>query len=180
MSEPMSFSRLAEILNNVGQPATQAEIQAYLSPESIQRFHINSLAESRLRDLLLEAMSQEEKWKQSLANLLRPWQAEIDAIVAAAQLAIMNHVAHAKEPRCACFREQRESLWEVQDRYRSDREALRATELGWDAMQKFSETYERPKDDATAEALAALPDLVADSVESLLQNSLPFVGRRRG
>lgn len=178
MSHPApSITRLQEILN--GAPATQEEIHKYLSPDAKERFRVNSVVEARLRDLLQMVIEKEARWRQCLANISCPWQEEIDAIVAAAQIAVMNHVAHAKEPRCPCFKEQRESLWELQDRYRGDREALRATELAWDAMRRFSETYERPKDDATAEALAALPDLVADSVESLLQNALPFLGRRR-
>src|SRR5579872_213847 len=115
MPQPIpSLSRLTEILNNQGEPASSGEVSAYLSPEAMQQFHVNSVVESRLRALLLSVMEGEDRWKQGMANLLRPWQAEIDAIVAAAQLAIMNHIAHAKEPRCACFREQREALWEVQ------------------------------------------------------------------
>ncbi len=135
--------------------------------------------EARLRDLLHQVMEREEAWKRNVGNLLRPWQPEIDEIVAAAQVAVMSHTGHTKEPRCACFREQREALWDMQDRYRGDREALRATELAWDAMQRFSETYEHPKDDPAAEALAVLPDLVGDAVESLLFDALPFLHRRR-
>lgn len=172
-----SITRLAEILN--GAATTQQELHQYLSPDAKQRFHVNEAVEARLRDLLHELMEREEAWKQRVVNLLRPWQQEIDGIVAAAQTAIINHVGHAKEPRCACFREQREALWELQDRCRGDREALLATEAAWDAMQRFSEAYEQPKDDPAAEALAALPDLVADSVECLLRDALPFLGRKR-
>lgn len=178
MPQP-SITRLEEILNGCGAAPTLQEVQSYLNPEVKQALHISAAVETRLRDIDLRLRSDEARFQESLKSLLTPWRDELLEIDAAACSSIIQHAAHDGDARCQCWYSARSMYFEFQDKWADHREAMAAAERLWDDLTAFSETHRPPKDDDTAAALAVLPDLVADSVESLLQDALPFLGSRR-
>ena len=172
-----SITRLAEILN--GAATTQQELHQYLSPDAKRRFHVNEAVEARLRDLLLQAVERDARWQETLASISRPWRETLAEIETLGRSSILHHASHSGEAKCHCWREARAKYYEAIDRHADDRAAVAEFEALWDALVMLSETHRPPKDDPAADALAALPNLVADSVESLLVEALPFLGSRR-
>src|SRR5690242_4027707 len=144
MSQPLTMTRLVEILNAQGQPATQTEIQAYLSPQVKEHFHMNSAVETRLRDLLLQAVGRDAAWQETLANILRPWRESLVEIEALGRSSILQHASHAGEPKCPCWRSAREAYYSAVDHWAYDRAAVADFEALWDKLVLLSETHRPP------------------------------------
>ncbi len=178
MPQP-SITRLEEILNGRGAAPTLQEVQSYLNPEVRQALHVSAAVEVRVREIDLRLRSDEARFQESLKSLLTPWRDELLEIDAAARSSIIEHATHDGAARCECWRSSREMFFAFQDKWADNRDAMHAAERLWDDLTALSTARRPPKDDPAAEALAVLPDLVADSVESLLVDALPFLHRRR-